>query len=150
MASWSESDWQALAGQGLVKRTKLRREKEHCQQPLSPPEPEPEPESPNRSLARERALAVIDGMAIFQALRREKRRAVAAALDLVSFPVGARVFSQGDAGDGLYILDSGTVMVKQQTEQIERELVVLGAGEYFGAPYYLHSCPGPLFLPHWH
>ena len=141
MSSWSEVEWQALAGQGLVQRTRLRREQERA----LPPEPEPEPELP-ADAARERALAVIDSLALFQTLRRAKRRMVAAAMELAFFDAGTRVFSEGDAGDAMFILDSGTVRVTQldMHSQAERELVVLGQGEYFGAA----SCAIRFSQPH--
>jgi CRP-like cAMP-binding protein len=62
---------------------------------------------------------------------------LASSLELVSLPVGALVFSQGDPGDGFYVVEVGTV------EIVINEVLVntIDRGRYFGEIALLHDVP---------
>ncbi len=49
-----------------------------------------------------------------------------------SFPNGATIIQEGEAGDQLYIIKSGEVRVSRGRQGEERVLSYLGAGDYFG------------------
>jgi len=49
-----------------------------------------------------------------------------------SFPRGATIIREGEAGDQLYIIKSGDVRVSEGQQPEERGLKLLGSGDYFG------------------
>ncbi len=50
------------------------------------------------------------------------------------YPAGTVVFSQGDKGNAIYVIESGSVEIRRVIEGQEHEhvLAVLGAGDFFG------------------
>ncbi len=45
---------------------------------------------------------------------------------------GARIFSEGDRGDGMYVILTGRVRIFRSKEGHETTLAVLGHGDFFG------------------
>ncbi len=59
-----------------------------------------------------------------------------------NFETGEVIFSQGDEGDGLYIVDSGEVRISAVVGQNQaRTLATIGPGDYFGEMAVLDSAP---------
>ena len=70
---------------------------------------------------------------LFSGLSREDIAKILGKLEEVSFPSGAIVFSQGDAGDAFYLVQSGTVQVMIGRAREHREIVAaFGPGDWFG------------------
>lgn len=57
------------------------------------------------------------------------------------FPAGARIFREGDAGDAIYYVLSGTVALEKQGDLAAKRLAVFGPGEYFGEMAALAGTP---------
>lgn len=85
---------------------------------------------------------VLAEVPFFALLGDEERNTLAAQVDVVKFPKGHVVFHQGDPGDCLYVIRSGTVQVFC-TDNAGAEIVVetSGPGEFFGELSLL--APGP-------
>lgn len=49
-----------------------------------------------------------------------------------TYEKGSRIIKQGDAADGMYFIEDGTVSIRIQQESGETEISVLGKGQYFG------------------
>ena len=57
------------------------------------------------------------------------------------FPAGAVLFEEGQAGDFMYVVQSGDVEIRRQVGEIARVLAVLAAGEFFGEMAILNGRP---------
>ena len=62
---------------------------------------------------------------------------VSTLLEPVAFAAGATVFSQGDAGDRFYLVESGEVAVIRDGSEVAR----LSTGGYFGEIALVHDVP---------
>jgi CRP-like cAMP-binding protein len=72
-------------------------------------------------------------MPLFENLSRGQQRKLANILVRRTFEQGRELVRQGEGGDGLYLLTSGTVDVVRQLRTGEREVVnQLGANDFFG------------------
>src|SRR5262245_35103746 len=70
---------------------------------------------------------------LFSGLSREDIAKILGKLEEVSFPSGTVIFSQGDAGDAFYLVQSGTVQVMIGRTGDHKEVVAaLGPGDWFG------------------
>jgi uncharacterized membrane protein len=72
---------------------------------------------------------------LFQGLSDDDREALAARLDEKSFKAGDIVFSQGDQGSSMYIVQSGSAQIYLPSKEKDTPPVVLKdvrTGEYFG------------------
>lgn len=49
-----------------------------------------------------------------------------------AFPDGARIFSEGEIGAEMFIIQSGKVRISKRSGEIEKTLVVLDSGDFFG------------------
>jgi predicted MFS family arabinose efflux permease len=74
---------------------------------------------------------------IFAPLSESTIEQLASSLDPVRRPVGALVFSQGDAGDGFYVVEEGELEVVID----EMRVNTIGRGGYFGEIALLHDVP---------
>ena len=74
----------------------------------------------------------LDSLPLLAFLAPEVRELVAASFVPVSFPYGAVVFAEGDAGDALYVITSGRARVLKAGEDGEVSLNALGPGDSFG------------------
>ena len=59
----------------------------------------------------------------------------------VKFPAGAEIFERGDAGDEMYIVQSGSVEIVLPTDDGELQLAVLEGGDFFGEMAILEGEP---------
>jgi len=78
-------------------------------------------------------IAVLQEAPLFALLDDQERRTLAEIIDVVNFDKGATIFSFGDVGDTLYIVQSGTVQVF--VENYEGAKIILGEntrGDIFG------------------
>ena len=57
------------------------------------------------------------------------------------FPAGATVFSEGESGKTMYVIQSGRVRITKSLPAGSRVLAVLGAGEFFGEMAILNDKP---------
>ena len=70
---------------------------------------------------------------LFQSVAPEHVRAVARAFRREEFAEGERIFSEGDPGDKLYLIESGAVRVTQALGSAgEEALAVLHGGDFVG------------------
>jgi CRP/FNR family cyclic AMP-dependent transcriptional regulator len=56
-------------------------------------------------------------------------------------PAGTVIFRQGDAGDAMYVIESGSIEIRRLIHEQEHVLDVLGAGEFFGEMAILNGRP---------
>lgn len=80
---------------------------------------------------------------LFSALDRVTLAKLAARLKQLHYLSGAIIFHQGDAGDALYLVASGSVAVCtiEKTSGVERQINILKAGEPFGEMALLTNDP---------
>ena len=57
------------------------------------------------------------------------------------YPAGAVVFREGEAGDAMYVIQSGTVEIRRTIGDQDRLLAVLPAGEFLGEMALLNKRP---------
>ncbi len=57
------------------------------------------------------------------------------------FPAGHVLFREGDAGREMFVVQSGKVRISKQVRDVEKTLVVLGPGEFFGEMSILNNNP---------
>jgi CRP/FNR family transcriptional regulator, cyclic AMP receptor protein len=70
---------------------------------------------------------------LFQSIDEESSRALIRTMAHVPLPRGRSVFSEGDLGDRLYVIGSGSVKLgRRAPDGRENLLAVLGPGEMFG------------------
>ncbi len=79
------------------------------------------------------ALTILKRIPLFADLSREALSQVARLLLLRHVPAGEIIFSQGDSGDAIYIVDSGSVDAISDTPENPTELVArFTDGDFFG------------------
>lgn len=88
-------------------------------------------ERPRRATVRDR-LALINRVAFFDPLPEEARLEMARRLSPQRVPADAAVFTQGQAGDAFYLIQSGEAEVTQMRNSTEEVLRRLGPGDFFG------------------
>ncbi len=49
-----------------------------------------------------------------------------------SYPAGAKIFTEGEIGEEMYIIQSGQVKITKKTSDGEKTLVILSDGDFFG------------------
>lgn len=57
------------------------------------------------------------------------------------YEAGALLFREGDAGDFMYVIQSGEVEIRRTINDVERVLAVLPAGEFFGEMALINQRP---------
>ncbi|MDD3827702.1 MAG: cyclic nucleotide-binding domain-containing protein, partial [Anaerolineae bacterium] len=87
---------------------------------------------PLRSEDQDLAVGRLTAMPLFAGLPEEALWAVSSRLLLQHVPAGQYVFSQGAAGDALYLVDSGKVEIVTGTGLAQTVLARLGPDEFFG------------------
>lgn len=89
-----------------------------------------ESETEQRSAALVRMLRQVS---LFEGLLPIHLRRIAALCQEVQYKLNDRVFTHGDAGDGLYLILEGAVRISRSVSGIgEEALAVLKPGQYFG------------------
>lgn len=79
---------------------------------------------------------------VFHGLPAEVIEPVASQLETVSVPSGRVIFSEGELGDALYIVLSGTVeLTRRSRDGGESLLAVLGPSDQFGELAVFEPCP---------
>ena len=58
-----------------------------------------------------------------------------------AFPPGHVLFKDGDSGKEMFVVQSGKVRISKQIRDVEKTLVVLGPGEFFGEMAILNNKP---------
>jgi predicted MFS family arabinose efflux permease len=90
------------------------------------------------STARDPQLVeLLSEIPLFAPLSESTIEQLASSLDHVRRPVGALVFSQGDPGDGFYVVEEGQVEIVID----EKRVNTVGRGGYFGEIALLHDVP---------
>jgi Mechanosensitive ion channel/Cyclic nucleotide-binding domain len=87
----------------------------------------PEPDAASKQQERERVLARVD---LFSRLTDDQRRHIAAASAIRLFGAGEVIVRQGDPGQSMFIVCSGSVAVLLEPDR--REVAVIEKGGYFG------------------
>lgn len=81
-------------------------------------------------------------VSIFSELEEESLKEVAKKLQPLSLPKAATLYHEGDAGDALYVIQSGRVRIVQEREEgKEKVLNYLGRGDTFGETALLTGAP---------
>src|SRR6185295_14775620 len=84
----------------------------------------------------------IRNIPLFSGLSREDVAKIMGHLVEVAFGAGQRIFSQGERGDALYLIQSGAVQVQVDTGGGQSETIAfLGPQEYFGEMALLSAAP---------
>ena len=105
------------------------------QQPPARPAPQPwpqralapEPQRPEAAAMRLRA------MPIFEDLPPQTMQAIVARMVLQHVPAGERVYRIGEAGDALYLIESGEIeLTAENAVGVVEEIGRIGAGSHFG------------------
>ena len=69
---------------------------------------------------------------IFQLLNEDEMAQVADILRPVKYPAGAKIFSQKDEGDRMYVITQGLVRITIKDNEEDAELATLMPGDFFG------------------
>jgi len=89
--------------------------------------------NPSADNARIDAVALLASISLFDGLSSEDRAGLARSLTSRSFSAGAKIFSQGDIGNAMYIVAAGDVNIYLPGEASRRvSLQDVSRGEYFG------------------
>jgi SulP family sulfate permease len=86
----------------------------------------------------ERAPLNLDEVELFREFDGEALTALAQIAEPVHLPAGTRLFSQGDAGDEIYLIRRGAVEISLPLPEGKRHhLATMGRGDYFGEMSFL-------------
>uniref|UniRef100_T1E240 cAMP-dependent protein kinase type II regulatory subunit n=1 Tax=Psorophora albipes TaxID=869069 RepID=T1E240_9DIPT len=87
-----------------------------------------------KSAFRKRKMyeALLDAVPMLKTLQNYERMNLADALIPKTYSVGDRIIKQGDAADGMYFIEDGTVSIRIQQDAGEVEISRLEKGQYFG------------------
>ncbi|HZT07687.1 MAG TPA: DUF1003 domain-containing protein [Chloroflexota bacterium] len=88
--------------------------------------------SSTHALARTNTAHILDRLSdveLLRALPPDEVQALAPKVELVEVPAGQIVFSQGDRGDALYVIEAGEAQVQRDGRM---DVATLGPGEVFG------------------
>jgi CRP-like cAMP-binding protein len=78
-------------------------------------------------------IVLLKGVPLFELLRTDQLRHLAAALEPVAWPGREVIFERGEAGDAMYIIVSGKVGISlSETPSFDDLITELGAGDFFG------------------
>lgn len=69
---------------------------------------------------------------LFRDLPDESLKSIAARLKQERYPRGAVIFREGDAGDAMYLVESGQLEVAKRVEDSQEPLAYLGPGSFVG------------------
>ncbi|EDW01745.1 cAMP-dependent protein kinase type II regulatory subunit isoform X1 [Drosophila grimshawi] len=75
---------------------------------------------------------LLNNVPMLKALQNYERMNLADALVSKAYEDGERIIKQGDAADGMYFIEEGTVSVRMDQDDSEVEISKLGKGQYFG------------------
>jgi CRP-like cAMP-binding protein len=83
----------------------------------------------------------LQNVSLFRGLKPKQVKSLAKWTTVRNFQPGQVIVSEGQAGVGLYCIQSGRVRVTQHTVHGEREVRTMGAGESFGELSLLDDSP---------
>jgi CRP-like cAMP-binding protein len=87
-------------------------------------------------------IVLLKGVPLFELLRTDQLRHLAAALEPIAWPGKEVIFECGEAGDAMYIIVSGKVGISLgETPSFEDFIAELGPGEFFGEMAILDEQP---------
>lgn len=87
-------------------------------------------------------ILLLKGSDVFSQASTEDLRAVAQALELELYTAGDRIFSIGDQGDYMYVIQSGQVGISTNPDPKAKDYVaVLGPGDAFGEMNLIDELP---------
>ncbi|KAH8416202.1 hypothetical protein KR222_011007 [Zaprionus bogoriensis] len=75
---------------------------------------------------------LLNSVPMLKALQNYERMNLADALVSKTYEDGEQIIKQGDAADGMYFIEEGTVSVRMDQDDSEIEISQLGKGQYFG------------------
>ncbi|XP_064543421.1 cAMP-dependent protein kinase type II regulatory subunit isoform X1 [Drosophila montana] len=75
---------------------------------------------------------LLNSVPMLKALQNYERMNLADALVSKAYEDGEQIIKQGDAADGMYFIEEGTVSVRMDQDDTEIEISKLGKGQYFG------------------
>lgn len=79
---------------------------------------------------------------LFSNLDQKDQEIIVNAMEIVNFNSGARVITQGEKGDHLYVVDSGILDCSKTDENgVKKHLVTYGPGDAFGELALLYNAP---------
>ena len=91
------------------------------------------PTGPTKTESSNDASVLLRSIPLFEGLAEEDLADLSTALEARRYPAGAMIFSQGDAGSAMFIVESGSVNIHLAGEGSERiSLKDISRGEYFG------------------
>ncbi len=85
--------------------------------------------------------SLLSKVPIFSQLTRKELRNVVAIVHRREYSAKERIFSQGDPGLGMYVIESGEVEVIYCDSGAEKSLAILEAGDFFGELSLLDESP---------
>jgi CRP/FNR family transcriptional regulator, cyclic AMP receptor protein len=78
-------------------------------------------------------IATLQGIELFAELRKPEIEKIARIALHASFPANARIFSEGEPGNAMYLVKSGRVRISRTPPNCSEEaLAILGPGAVFG------------------
>lgn len=83
----------------------------------------------------------LENVPLLKHLERYERENIADALVSQAFGTGDKVVSQGDRANGMYFVESGTLIVLKGIDGDEKEVNEVHPGEYFGELGLVHHMP---------
>jgi len=85
--------------------------------------------------------ALLSRVPIFSQLTQKELRNIASIVHKREYSVNERIFSQGDPGLGMYVIESGEVEIIYCDSGTEKSLAVLRVGDFFGELSLLDESP---------
>jgi signal transduction histidine kinase len=87
-------------------------------------------------------VAALEKTKLFSGMLAEELQALEQTAQIRSFKSGQTIFTEGDPGDGLYVMIEGVVQISAFVNQQERRVLSrVGAGDFFGEMAVLDSEP---------
>ena len=86
-------------------------------------------------------VEILKKVALFDGMTSAQLRKLAAALREVKFPGSAHIFKEGTEGTSMFIISEGKVRISKQVRDVEKTLVVLTPGAFFGEMSILNNKP---------
>jgi CRP-like cAMP-binding protein len=78
-------------------------------------------------------VEILKRVALFEGMTSAQLRKLGSVLVPVTFPIGAHIFEEGDAGTSMFIIADGKVRISKIVPGIgEEALAILERGQYFG------------------
>jgi CRP-like cAMP-binding protein len=96
----------------------------------APADPERPPEAGDGERARRNAM--VERLELFAGLDPADREFLAARMRKVQFAAGERIIRQGEAGNSLFIIAEGEVVVSIGAAGMDQTITILGPGTFFG------------------